>query len=263
MPAPFPWPDGRRAALSLTYDDGLPVHRQLVAPLLERQGLRATFYVNLLASGSTRRREITDIVRDPEPWRALAHAGHELGNHTAFHPCRIADPAQFDWLDPAFDLRGYTPSRWWAESRLANFTLQLLDGQTQRTFGNTCCDTTLGQGETEQSLEPLIEELFLAGRGPLNGRIVEPWTANLPALGHCSGDGGSCAALQQLVEQALAQGGWLILMIHGVGSGPGSHRLHLDAAEHEQFINWLATQTRQLWTAPMRAVAQQVRAGRA
>lgn len=259
MSASFTWPNNCKAAVTLTYDDGLPVHRNHVAPLLERCGLRATFNVNLMASGATRQFGITDIVNDPSPWKAIANAGHELGNHTAFHPCRIADPEKFSWLDPAFDLRTYTPSRWWAEMRLANFTLQLIDGKTQRTFGNTCCNTTLGQGDDEMSLEPLIEKLFVAARGPQNDCIVNPLDANLNALGHFSADGQSCHALQQLTEKAISQGGWLILMIHGVGPGPESHRLHIDMGEHEKYITWLADKSEQIWTAPMLDMAQYVR----
>lgn len=260
MKPSFAWPNGCRAAISLTYDDGLVVHRQHVAPLLDQLGLHATFYVNLLSSGAIRDYRETDIVKTPEFWRELAQAGHELGNHTAFHPCRISDPKKFAWLDPCFDLRDYTPSRWWAEMRLANFTLQLIDGKSHRTFGNTCCNTTLGQGDDEMSLEPLIEKLFVAARGPMNDLIVDPLHANLNALGHFSGDGCTCQTLQHHVRQALDQGGWIILMIHGVGDGPDSHRLHMDRCEHEKFLTWLADQKDQLWTAPMVDVAQHLRA---
>ena len=40
----FTWPHEIQGALSLTYDDGLPVHYSLVDPLLRQNGLRATFY---------------------------------------------------------------------------------------------------------------------------------------------------------------------------------------------------------------------------
>jgi len=257
---PFTWPNNCQAAVSLSYDDGLIVHRDYVAPLLQQLGLRATFYVNLLASGVTRDYGVTDIVTSPGLWRELAQTGHELGNHSAFHPCRISEPEKFAWLDPAFDLRDYTPSRWWAEMRLANFTLQLLDGKTNRTFGNTCCNTTLGHGDSEMSLEPLIEKLFVAARGPMNNTIVNPRRVNLNALGHFTADGCTCESLQNHVRQAIAEGGWIIFMIHGVGTGPDSHRLHIDQDEHEKFLTWLADQTNQLWTAPLVDVAQHVRA---
>ncbi|MGB1892738.1 MAG: polysaccharide deacetylase family protein, partial [Candidatus Latescibacterota bacterium] len=69
------WPEGKRGAVSLTYDDALPVHYEHVAPLLEEHGLRATFYTNVLSLGA-----------NPEAWRQVAAQGHELGNHSIFHP---------------------------------------------------------------------------------------------------------------------------------------------------------------------------------
>ena len=38
--------DGRRAAVSLTFDDGILDHYTMVAPHLDSLGLRATFWVN-------------------------------------------------------------------------------------------------------------------------------------------------------------------------------------------------------------------------
>ena len=44
----FTWPDGQRCAVSLTYDDALPVHHQVVAPLLTARKFTATFNMGLL-----------------------------------------------------------------------------------------------------------------------------------------------------------------------------------------------------------------------
>ena len=146
------WPEGKRGAVSLTYDDALPVHYEHVAPLLEEHGLRATFYTNVLSLGA-----------NPEAWRQVAARGHELGNHSIFHPCRKSP--RHGWLDEAYDLKTYTPRRWTDEMRAADIVLNLVDGRTKRSFGNTCCNTEIGEGETTHSLEPLIDELFVAGRG--------------------------------------------------------------------------------------------------
>ena len=48
----FTWPQNCRGAISLTYDDALPCHWLLVAPALEAQGLRGTFYVNILSAAA-------------------------------------------------------------------------------------------------------------------------------------------------------------------------------------------------------------------
>ena len=82
-PAPFPWPNGAKAAVVLSYDDGVDVHLDYVAPDLEAAGLRGTFFVPGHSESLAK--------RFPE-WRALAARGHELGNHAIFHPCLRTRP---------------------------------------------------------------------------------------------------------------------------------------------------------------------------
>ena len=238
------WPEGKRGAVSLTYDDALPVHYERAAPLLEDHGLRATFYTNVLSLGA-----------NPEAWRQVAACGHELGNHSIFHPCRKSP--RHGWLDEAYDLKTYTPRRWTDEMRAADIVLNLVDGRTERSFGNTCCNTEIGDGETAHSLEPLIEELFVAGRGPLCDRTVTADGLNLAALGHFSGDARSFEALREEIEAGLASGGWNIYMIHGVGEG--THGLFIDPEEHRKLVEYLGGQI-DIWTAPLADVASHLRA---
>lgn len=69
--------DGAKAAISFTFDDGIIDHYELVAPALERRGMRGTFWI----IGST-------ISNDPESkgmnWdkiREMEANGHEIGSH--------------------------------------------------------------------------------------------------------------------------------------------------------------------------------------
>jgi hypothetical protein len=240
----FAWPTGKQAAVSLTYDDGLPVHYNLAGPLLEHHNLRATFYPPI----------DSDLRRHPDRWRELAAAGHELGNHTIFHPCRQTDPEPYPWLDERYDLAGYTLDQLRTEFEVANLVLHLLDGQIERTYGNTCCDTTVGHGSLETPMEPILGELFLAARGRLTGRIACPASEiNLLDIGCIHIDGLSFDDLKGLVETARECCGWAVLMLHGIG--PGTHSLYLDEGIHARFIAWLADQ-QSIWTAPVRTIAR-------
>jgi sialate O-acetylesterase len=242
----FAWPDQIQGAVSLTYDDGLPIHYTLVDPLLRRHGLRATFYPMIQS----------DLRLHPEQWRQLAASGHELGNHTLFHPCRQIQPDPYVWLDKRYDLASYTPAHMRAELEVANLVLHLLDGQTERSYGNTCCDTTIGSAAMEQPLEPLLTDLFVAARGALTNRIARPAHGlNLLNIGCISADGRSLEDLTQLIEQTRTSGGWAVLMIHGISAA--THNLYLDADVHERFIGWLAQQ-RTIWTAPLREIADYI-----
>src|SRR5207237_10070805 len=73
-----PWPDACEGAVSLTFDDGMTSQLQLAVPILEEAGLRGTFYV--CPRGE-------DWAERLKPWRAVALAGHEVGNHTVSHLC--------------------------------------------------------------------------------------------------------------------------------------------------------------------------------
>lgn len=41
----FMWPEGQQCALSLTYDDALPVHYETIAPLLSSKKITGTFNI--------------------------------------------------------------------------------------------------------------------------------------------------------------------------------------------------------------------------
>src|SRR5580704_5781370 len=78
--ATFPvWPKRARAAVSLTYDDGLASQLDNAVGPLGAVGLKATFFVT--------RDNAEPRVKD---WARLARAGgHEFGNHTVTHPCDL------------------------------------------------------------------------------------------------------------------------------------------------------------------------------
>src|SRR5450759_789332 len=61
------------AALSLTFDDALPVHLDVAAPELAKRHIRASFFLT-----------VDQITRIPD-WRKLLDDGHELGNHSVTH----------------------------------------------------------------------------------------------------------------------------------------------------------------------------------
>src|SRR4030095_10806853 len=72
-----PW-NGKKCAVVLTYDDAIDQHLDNAIPILDSLGLKATFYVTAFSSSMQKR--LND-------WKKLALKGHELGNHTLYHPC--------------------------------------------------------------------------------------------------------------------------------------------------------------------------------
>jgi len=236
----FAWPAGAAGAVSLTYDDGIANHFQHVAPALSAAGLRGTFYAHVMSE---------DFRNNTDSWRAVTARGHELGNHTVFHPCR-ANPG----ITRDFDLRGYTEKRWCAEIELANWILGQVDNQTERTFGNTCWDNWLGPDENRICLEQLAARYFPAARGERNDLPVNPRSFNRYNLGTRSADGEKFSTLQDAIESAVSRGEWLIFTMHGVGQGTNS--LFIADAEHRALIDWLAANRQRIWTAPVVEVSK-------
>ncbi|HYF50575.1 MAG TPA: polysaccharide deacetylase family protein [Planctomycetota bacterium] len=246
----FSFPHPARCAVSLCYDDSQPVHPQVVAPALERHGFRGTFYCTIT----------TDPMRNPQRWREVAARGHELGNHTLFHPCHRVPPENFPWLDSAYDLGDYTPARFEDELRVTELVLNLLDGKRERTYGNTCCHHTFGRGEKNVSMDEILKKVgFVAARGPKFGiSYPDRPDFNLMQIGQLGGDGRSFEDIRKMIEEARETGGWANMLFHGVGKG--SHALYIDEAEHEKLLAWLAQNREMIWTAPAVEIAKHVRA---
>lgn len=239
------WPAGAVCAVSLTYDDGRAVHHQHVAPLLESHGLHATFYLSI------------QHVRDPDEWTKVAARGHELGNHSLFHPCRREPAEKFGWLAEDYDLANYSPQRFHDELELANKFIDLLDGGRPRTYGNNCTNLTIGRGDREQPMDPILEQLFVAARGTVTREPVDPMRPVFTRLGHYSGDGKTFDQLRAEIEQARERGGWIIYMFHGVGQG--THSLFIDDKEHRKLVEWLDGERTSIWTAPVVDVARHLK----
>ncbi len=70
--------NGKKCAVVITYDDAIDQHLDNAIPVLDSLGLKATFYVTAFSQSMQTRMN---------DWKQLATKGHELGNHTLYHPC--------------------------------------------------------------------------------------------------------------------------------------------------------------------------------
>ena len=131
--AQFKWPNGAKAAVCLTYDDALDGQLDYAIPQLDSMGLKGTFFL----TGNS-----SCLYRRMSEWRRAAKNGHELGNHTLFHPCirNRPDGTKFDWVKPEYDFANYNMARLLNELKTANTLLKAIDGEEVRTYGYTCSD---------------------------------------------------------------------------------------------------------------------------
>jgi len=199
--APFSWPEGRSVALSLSFDDARPSQVDVAFPVLESYGVKATFYANP-----------ANVERRLDAWRAVAAAGHELGNHTVRHPCSIN--FAFSRGNP---LESYSLRRMEEELLECNRQLQALCGVRPQTFAYPCGQTFIGRGTSTQSYVPLIARHFLAGRGFPSEHHNMPLLCDLAQINGCPFDRLPFAVVHEWIEAARAEGAWLVLAGHDTG----------------------------------------------
>src|SRR5690606_5384791 len=144
-----------------------------------------------------------------DAWVRIAQAGHELGNHTIFHPCRNPGNAR-SWPPVHRNLCDYTLARWEDEVRVASRVLRSYDGRAQRSFGNTCCDVVAGPEESPIPLAGATRRHFVVGRGPQLDNVIAPRAATPARLGCYAADDKPFEALRAQIDETVARGGWTI-----------------------------------------------------
>src|SRR5882724_9448037 len=100
----------KQCAVVLTYDDAINADLDNALPVLDSLGLKATFY--LIGSSPV-------VASRMQEWREAARHGHELGNHSLFHPCD-GSLAGRSFVQADHDLSRYTVSRAVEEIRINN-----------------------------------------------------------------------------------------------------------------------------------------------
>jgi peptidoglycan/xylan/chitin deacetylase (PgdA/CDA1 family) len=235
------WPEGRRAAVSLTYDDAIPSQRLNAVPALNARGLRGTFFL----TGKS-----DDLKAHRGEWGALLSQGHELGAHTINHPC----DKKFDWVPEGGAIQDYDLSRMESELEENRTLLRSLGARQPFSFAYPCGETEVG--EPKVSYEPLIAKFFLSARG-VEGRLAQPGSDDLNRIPAFDG-AKTKEELLALVDRAEAQGAWLVLFFHGVG---GDY-LSVELAAHEALLESLAARSETVWTATYSEVAAHLKQNR-
>ncbi len=228
--AGFAWPRGARAAVSLTYDDGLDSQVEHAVPALDAMGLKGTFFLT----------QENMEARLPD-WQAVARRGHEMANHTISHPCDLKRCTAASFHDQEI-------------APMEAFLDQSFGPDRFRSYAYPCGYTALGAGPAHQGaalykavLRGSVTCARTVGGPPNNPR----WVTRDPYMLHGfepTYDVDDPVRARPYVRQAMAEGGWAILVFHDVlprraGEGDTS------AAAHQAILDWLAAQS--VWCAPL------------
>ena len=234
-----PW-NGKKAAVVLTYDDAYNEQLDNAVPVLDSLGLKATFYVTAFS------RSVQTRMKD---WKQLAVTGHELGNHTLFHPCLANLPGR-EWVPADYKLNNYTVKRMMDEMRMTNLFLQSLDGKTTRTFAYTCGDMKIGDTAFIDSLK----HDFAAARAVRNEMHTID-KINLYDVDCFMVNNHSAEDMIGWVKKAVGTNSLLVILFHGVGGG---HGLDVSLDAHRKLLRYIKSQQQDIWVAPMLQVAQYI-----
>jgi peptidoglycan/xylan/chitin deacetylase (PgdA/CDA1 family) len=197
----FHWPDGHKAAVSLSFDDARLSQIDTGLPLFKRLGVKVTFFV-----------EPRGVQQRLEGWKQAVLDGHEIANHTLTHPCTG---------NYAFSrnnaLENYDLQRMAQEIDGANDQTQKLLGMKPKTFAYPCGQKFVGSGLDVQSYVPLIAERFVVGRGYLSESSNDPTIVDLSQAMGTAFDDMDFPQMKKVVDEAVKQGRWVIFVGHEIG----------------------------------------------
>jgi len=217
----FPWPEGKKCAVSLTFDDARLTQIDKGIPLLDKYGIKATFYV--LPCSLTKRLD---------GWKKAVASGYEIGNHSTTHPCTGNYAFSFNNA-----LENYNLDKISADIDEASKVIKDDLGVETHSFAYPCGQKFVGQGQNVQSYVPIIAERFLTGRGWLGEAANNPWICDFSQLLGMESDGKSFEQLKALIEQAKEDNSWLILAGHEMDTS-GSQTTLLESLDRLcQYMN--------------------------
>ena len=230
-----PW-RGKKCAVVLTYDDAIDQQLDNVVPLLDSLDLKATFYITAFSPSMQKRMD---------EWKKLPLSGHELGNHTLYHPCDASLPGR-NWLAPEYYLNKYTVRRMIDETRMTNVFLQALDGKTKRTFAYTCGDSSF--------IIPMKGD-FLAARA-VRSQMHKINEVDLYNVDCFMANNNTSAEMIGWVKKAMETNSLLVFLFHGVGGG---NSLNVSVQAHRELLHFLKENEKDIMIAPMVDVAEHIR----
>ncbi len=235
----FPWPEGKRAAISLSFDDGRTSQVTGGTTLLDQYGVKATFYVVPSA-----------VEQQIEGWKKAVASGHEIGNHSVNHPCT----GNFLWSRQKA-LEDYSLEKMRQELITANQEIQELLGVTPEVFAYPCGQTFVGRGTGTKSYVPIVSALFLTGRGWLDEGPNDPTFCDFAQLTGMEMDGKDFDQILPLLEQAKETGQWVVLAGHEMGeSGQQTTRLVM----LKKLLEYARNPANELWIAPVGTIAHYI-----
>jgi beta-glucosidase len=239
-PSEFTWPDGKKMAISLTFDDARFSQVDVGIPIMNKYEVKGTFYV----SPDRMMERLTG-------WKEALETGHEIGNHTQTHPCT----GNFPWAREKA-LESFTLKDIALEMENANRTVSEVLGITPVSFAYPCGQKFIGRGNSLRSYIPLVSDLFLTGRGWMDEGPNDPVYCDLAQLTGMESDNKSFEQIKSMIDMAAENGAWLVLAGHEIGEPEFQTTW---SSTLEQICEYASDPANGIWIAPVGAIAAYVK----
>jgi hypothetical protein len=197
----FRWPEGKRLAISLTFDDARLSQIDKGIPVLDKYNVKGTFYISP-----------DNLLQRINGWKAAQDNGHEIGNHSLYHPCT----GNFEW-SREHALEDYTLTSMFEELDSANRLIMDQLGVIPFSFAYPCGQSFVGRDIETKSYVPLIASMFESGRSWLSESSNDPAYCDLSQLAGLELDGKSFDDIKKIIDSS--KGKWIVLAGHEMDEG--------------------------------------------
>jgi peptidoglycan/xylan/chitin deacetylase (PgdA/CDA1 family) len=238
---PVIWPEGYRMALSLSFDDAQQSQIDIGLPIFKKYDAHATFYV--LPS---------KVKNNIKGWEHVVKDGHEIGNHTLYHPCT----ANFTGIPAENSIENYTLERMSEELDEANRQIEELLEVTPKSFAYSCGHTFVGRGINNKSYIPLVANTFVSGRGWLGEAPNDPYKVDLANVLGTKMDDKAFQDILPVLHDAQKHGKWVVLAGHNIGEA-GAYVTR--ASMLDDLLAYARDPKNGIWLAPVGDVAEYIR----
>jgi peptidoglycan/xylan/chitin deacetylase (PgdA/CDA1 family) len=237
--SPFKWPAGKRAAISLSFDDARLSQVDYGLDVLEKYGVKATFFVSPVS------------IKERLPgWKKAVALGHEMGNHSMSHPCT----ANYEF-SARNALEDKTLAAMAKELDDANAEVERLLGVKPVSYAYPCGQKFVGRGIEVKSYVPLVAARFLVGRGYLDEAATDPKVCDLAQTMGTGIDALTSKQIIDLVTEAALGGRWLIFVGHEIGK-PAEQTTDIQALE--DLLKYAKDPANGIWIDTVEAVGRYV-----
>jgi peptidoglycan/xylan/chitin deacetylase (PgdA/CDA1 family) len=230
-----PWFNNKKAAVTLTFDDGLRGQFYVALPLLMQHGFKSTVFVTV--------KTIDSQLKNWDLVNKAALAGNEIANHCIMHPHFkniTLDSIAIESVGSNKLINDYVPSQ-----KVITHAYPFGEGG-----GNT---------EKDKGIRQTISKLFIGARATQN----KPYAYNKYDFAKTNddyynvnsamiADSASMADFGKHIDQTIADGGWFCPTYHGVADG----WIITPEAVFKEHLAELEQRKTDLWIAPFKNVIQ-------